>query len=178
MKIEEITRQPVLEAERIKLRPMQISDAALVACYANDERIAQMTTSIPFPLPLDAAEEFVSEAIAEDRSVDVWSIDGSKSGGSTLLGVISLKYLDRNQSEVGYWVAPEFWNRGYAREALAVLLDGNPHANHSVVASVFQDNKASARLLASTGFAWLGEAEAFSLSRAAHVPTWTYLKSL
>ena len=178
MKLETITRQPVISASRIDLRPLRHDDAVSVSKHANDQRVAQMTTSIPFPMPLEAAEEFVGQAIAEDRVDDVWAIDGAKSGAAPFLGIISLKYLDREQSEVGYWVAPEFWNQGYAGEAVKTLLEANPHANRSVVACVFQDNPASARVLSGAGFAWLGEAEAFSLSRAAHVPTWTYLKTL
>lgn len=178
MKLETITRQPEIASSRVLLRPLKNSDAQLVAKFANDERVAQMTTSIPFPLSQEAAEEFVAEALAEDRFQDVWAIDGAKSGESALLGVISLKYLDRDQSEVGYWVAPEFWNRGFAGEALMALLEANPHANRSVVACVFHDNPASSHVLLGCGFACLGEAEAFSLSRAAHVPTWTYLKTL
>jgi len=178
MKLEKIERQFVIEGSRFCLRPLRVSDADLVARYANDRRIAEMTTSIPFPLSLEAAEEFVARGLSADRTDDVWAIDATKSGEAALIGVISLKYLDREQSEVGYWVAPEFWNRGFAGSAVRALLGGNPHANSSVVASVFQDNPASARVLTSNGFANLGEAEAFSLSRAAHVPTWTFLKTL
>ncbi len=178
MKPEVILRQSNIIGDRLELRPFRADDAELVAQHANDQRIAQMTTSIPFPLSLEAAEDFVARSVSADRLEDVWVIDGSKSDMAALLGVISLKYMDRDQSEVGYWVAPAFWNRGFASEAVTTLLAANPHANRSVVASVFQDNPASARVLSSTGFVWLGEAEAFSLSRAAHVPTWTYLKTL
>jgi RimJ/RimL family protein N-acetyltransferase len=170
--------QPVISSPRFDLRPLVMSDAALVARYANDRRIAQMTTSIPFPLSREAADEFVNRACAHDRDEDIWAIDASKTGDSALMGIISLKYLDRDQSEVGYWVAPEFWNQGYASAALTCLLAANPHANRSVVACVFQDNPSSTHVLDSNGFACLGEAEAFSLSRGAHVPTWTYLKTL
>ncbi|NOX42107.1 MAG: GNAT family N-acetyltransferase [Alphaproteobacteria bacterium] len=178
MKLEQIHRQPVISSPRFDLRPLRATDAELVARYANDKRVAQMTTSIPFPLSQEAAAEFVARAGARDRDEDIWAIDASKTDGSELLGVISLKYLDRDQSEVGYWVAPEFWNQGYASAALACLLEANPHANRSVVACVFQDNLSSTHVLSGNGFACLGEAEAFSLSRAAHVPTWTYLKTL
>jgi RimJ/RimL family protein N-acetyltransferase len=178
MKPEVITRQSTIPADRISLRPFRTSDAMLVAQYANDKRVAQMTTSIPFPLSYEAAQEFVSRSCARDRSEDVWVIDGSISGISALLGVVSLKYLDRDQSEIGYWMAPAFWNQGYASEAVNALLEANPHANQSVVASVFHDNIASAWVLTTTGFALLGEAEAFSLARGQHVPTWTYLKTL
>jgi len=170
--------QPNVAAGNLCLRPLQRSDAPLVARYANDRRVAQMTTSIPFPLSRGAAEEFCSAAVAPTRLDDVWAIDGSAGGAEALLGVISLRYLDREQSEVGYWVAPAFWNRGYASAALAALLKANPHQNRSVVGSVFQDNVPSAHVLTGAGFVLLGEAEAFSLARGAHVPTWTYLKTL
>ena len=45
-------------------------------------------------------------------------------------------------------------------------------------ASVFQDNQASARVLTNCGFAYIGDAEAFSVARNTCVPTWTYLKKL
>ncbi|MFT4717462.1 MAG: RimJ/RimL family protein N-acetyltransferase [Paracoccaceae bacterium] len=178
MRPEVISRQSVIATGRISLRPFHDSDASLVAQYANDRRVAQMTTSIPFPLSFEAAEEFVNRSLAADRSEDVWVIDGVAAGGSALLGVVSLKYLDRDQSEIGYWVAPAFWNQGFASEAVNALLGANPHANRSVVASVFHDNPASAKVLTAAGFALLGEAEAFSLARRQHVPTWTYLKTL
>jgi RimJ/RimL family protein N-acetyltransferase len=178
MKPEVITRQSTIQGDRISLRPFQARDARLVAQYANDKRVAQMTTMIPFPLSLEAAEEFVARAQSDDRLEDVWVIDGSPKGQAALLGVISLQYLDRDQSEIGYWVAPAFWNRGFASEAVKTLLAANPHANRSIVGCVFQDNAPSARVLSGNGFSLLGEAEAFSLSRGAHVPTWTYLKTL
>lgn len=178
MKDDRRLSQTSITATRLDLRPLADGDAELVALYANDRRIAQMTTSIPFPLSLEAAHEFVLRAQDTDRVDDIWAIDASKSGQSALLGVISLRYLDREQSEVGYWVAPQFWNQGFASEALGAILAANPHQNSSVVASVFQDNAASAHVLTSAGFALLGEAEAFSLARAEHVPTWTYLKTL
>ncbi len=178
MKLEVISRQPVIASGRFSLRPLVTSDAAHVARFANDRRIALMTTSIPFPLSREAAEDYVARSTGPDRLEDVWAIDTWAAGGPPLVGVIALKYLDRNQSEVGYWIAPDYWNQGYASKALGALLAANPHGNRSVVASVFQDNAASARVLEANGFANLGEAEAFSLSRAAHVPTWTFLKTL
>jgi len=178
MKLENIERQSTIPAARFDLRPLAMSDAQHVAHYANDARIAQMTTSIPFPLSHEAAEEYVMRATLADRLEDIWAIDASRYGGAPLVGVIKLADLDHDQSEVGYWVAPEFWNQGYASDAVATLLAANPHGNRSVVACVFQDNPGSAKVLETNGFGNLGAAEAFCLSRAAHVPTWTFLKTL
>ncbi|MGD9294669.1 MAG: GNAT family N-acetyltransferase, partial [Roseobacter sp.] len=109
---------------------------------------------------------------------DVWCIDGSKAGGAELMGLISLQRMDRFQSEVGYWVAPPYWNTGLASDAVRALVDANPLGNKTMFASVFQDNPASARVLTICGFEYLGDAESFSVARNTNVPTWTYLKKL
>jgi len=178
MKHEAINRQDVIDADRFVLRALSPSDAGLIEAATGDARVAHMTPAIPFPLPEGAAEEFILQSLAADRVEDVWAIDGRLSGMPPVLGLVSLRDMGREQSEIGYWVAPSFWGQGVAREAVSALLTVNPHANRSVFGSVFQDNPASARVLEASGFQYLGEAEAFSLSRAAHVPTWNYLKSM
>jgi RimJ/RimL family protein N-acetyltransferase len=178
MKFDQIFTQPVIETERFSLRPLRRSDSGLLEMYAGDERVARATRSIPHPLPPGAIEAFVARATGEERDEDVWAMDGSKTGMGELLGVISLKRMDRDQSEVGYWVAPAFWNTGLASEAVRALIAANPQASKTLFAEVLQDNPGSARVLTNAGFAYIGDAEAFCLARGATVPTWTYLKKL
>lgn len=126
------TTLPATEAHpaggRLVLRPVRKSDAGLFAMYAGDRRVAEGTRGIPHPLPPGAAEAFVNRSTAEARSEDVWVMDGSASGLSEVLGVISLKRMDRDQSEIAYWVAPAFWNAGFASEAVRALIEANPQA--------------------------------------------------
>jgi RimJ/RimL family protein N-acetyltransferase len=160
------------------LRPMRASDVGLMTLYASDRRVAEMTTTIPHPLPPGAAEAFVAQAMRTDTDEAVWAMDATDFGGSELLGLISLTYMDRGQSEIGYWVAPALWNTGFASEAVGALVAANPLENTTIFGSVFQDNPGSARVLTNAGFEYLGDAEAFSVARGAKVPTWTYLKRL
>ena len=178
MKLEHIVDQPTIETERFDLRPLRRSDQGLIELYAGDPRVAQMTTSIPHPIPPGMTGAFVARAMAEDRTEDVWAMDATKSGGGELMGLISLERMDRNQSEVGYWVAPVYWNTGLASEAVEALVTSNPLENDTMFASVFQDNPASARVLTHCGFEYLGDAESFSVSRDKPVPTWTYSRKL
>lgn len=178
MKLDQIPTQPLIETERFDLRPLRRSDMGLIEMYGGDERVARMTTSIPHPLPPGVAEAFVARAMSDDREEDVWAMDGTKSDGAELMGLISLKKMDRNQSEVGYWVAPPFWNTGLASDAVKALVDANPMGNATMFASVFQDNPASARVLTHCGFQYLGDAESFSVARDTTVATWTYSKKL
>ena len=100
----------------------------------------------------------------------------STTGSAEVMGLISLVRLDRNQSEIGYWVAPAHWNTGVASAAVSALVEANPQSCNNIFASVFQDNAASARVLTNCGFQYLGDAESFSVARDAPVPTWTYSK--
>lgn len=167
-----------IAAGRFVLRPARMSDAGLFALYAGDRRVAEGTQSIPHPLPPGAAEAFVARAMSGKGDEDIWVMDGSSTGLAEVLGVISLKPVDRGQSEVGYWVGPAFWNAGIASEAVRALVDANPQNCRTIFAEVFQDNPGSARVLTNAGFVYLGDAETFSVARNARVPTWTYIRKL
>lgn len=173
----------IIATERFVLRPVRRSDAGLFAMYAGDKRVAEATRSIPHPLPPGADEAFVTRAMSGKSGEDIWVMDGSAHGLAEVLGVISLKRMDeakwnRDQSEIGYWVAPAFWNTGFASEAVRALVDANPQKNRTIFAEVFQDNPGSARVLTNAGFQYLGDAETFSVARNARVPTWTYIRKL
>ena len=116
--------------------------------------------------------------MTEGRAEDVWAIDGSAQGLDELLGVVSLTRLEEEQSELGYWIGAGFWNAGFASEAVAALVEANPHGARTLFAEVFQDNPRSARVLTNSGFEYLGDAESFSVARDTRVPTWTYLKKM
>ncbi|MBY6047044.1 GNAT family N-acetyltransferase [Vannielia litorea] len=182
MQQDRISGQPVITAERVTLRPLQQSDAGLITLYASDERVARATRHLPHPLPPGTAEGFIRGSHAENRREDVWAIDGTAAGMGELVGIVALSRMEpekgREQSEIRYWVAPAMWNTGLASEAVAAMVEANPQGSHTMFAEVFQDNPASARVLTNAGFEYLGDAEAYSVSRGGTVPTWTYLKKL
>lgn len=171
--------QSVILSRRITLRPLEEGDIGALTQFAGDERVARYTRDIPHPLPPEAARDLVTRAQDDERTEDVWVIDGSTSGLGGLLGLVSLARMDtRNlrQSEIGYWIAPAFWNAGLASEAVQALMENNPQGCDTVFAEVFQDNPVSAKVVTNAGFEYLGDAEAFSVARNAPVATWTYLK--
>ena len=173
-----IAPQPLIETERFVLRPLRTSDAGLIAHYTADRRVAEGTRAIPHPLPPGAAEAFVNRAMDQARTEDVWAIDGSAHGLGEVLGVVSLTRLEDDRSELGFWVGAGFWNTGFASEAVSGLVAVNPHNSRTLFAEVFQDNPGSARVLTNCGFAYLGDAESWSVARNSRVPTWTYLRRM
>lgn len=178
MKLEMIDPQPVIAAERFVLRPVRRSDAGLMAMYTADRRVAEATRSIPHPLPPGATEAFIERVMADGRGEDVWVLDGSASDLAEVLGTVSLRKMDREQTEIAYWVAPAFWNTGFASEAVKALVEANPQGARTIFAEVFQDNAVSARVLTNCGFDYLGDAETYCVARDARVPTWTYIRKM
>jgi RimJ/RimL family protein N-acetyltransferase len=163
---------------RFALRPLRASDAGLIGLHTSDLRVARATSSIPHPLPPGTTEAFIARATAPDARERVWVLDGAAQGSAEVLGLIGLKAVDREQWEIGYWIAPGFWNAGLASAAVRALVADNPVQARTLFASVFQDNPASARVLTNSGFEYLGDAERFSVARGAQVPTWTYLRRM
>lgn len=73
----------------------------------------------------------------------------------TLIGDIGIHFLDDEaQVELGYTIAPEFQNRGYAREAVKGITGHlfSELGKHRVTASVDPDNLKSIKVLERIGF--------------------------
>jgi len=169
------TRQPDLSTPRLRLRPLRRADAALIALHASDFKVARMTTSIPHPYPPGAAEAYVAGCRAADAPETVWALDAGEEDENGLIGVIGLKVKGDGVAEIGYWIAPAFWNAGYAGEAVDAVRAEAYRSGHTVLtAQVFQDNLASVRVLTRAGFVFEGAGEAFSAARRAMVPTFRY----
>ncbi|MEE9387482.1 MAG: GNAT family N-acetyltransferase [Paracoccaceae bacterium] len=178
MIFDKITAQPVIETKRFLLRPMRKSDAGLLEMHMADKRVAQACRAVPHPLPPGAIDAYIARAAQDGRGEDVWVMDGVASGLPEVLGVCWLTRMDREQSEITFWVAPTFWNTGIASDAVRAMVAANPHEAKTMFAEVFQDNPASARVMTNAGFGYLGDAEAHSVARDATVPTWTYVNRL
>jgi RimJ/RimL family protein N-acetyltransferase len=177
MSVTQTISQPVIQTDRLTLRPATRADIGPLTLHASDKRVAEATSTIPHPLPDGVTESFIERCLAPDRMEDVWVIDPSQNA-SQLVGAVALKRMDRGQSEIGYWVTPALWNSGFASEAVAAIVEANPQACRTLFGSVIQDNPASARVLTNCGFDYIGEAESFSVARGVTVPTWTYIRKL
>jgi len=138
------------EAAGLTLRPVTRADAGQIQLHASDKRVAQNTTTIPHPLPDGVTEAFINRCLAPNRQEDVWVIDPSGLG-SEVVGAVGLNRIDRDQSEIGYWITAALWNTGLASAAVEALVKANPQACRTIFGSVFQDNPASARVLTNCG---------------------------
>ena len=93
------------------------------------------------------------------------------------MGTVALRRPGDEGCDIGYWIAPPFWNEGLATEAVRAAVAGHPFGAVPIRATVFRDNPASARVLEASGFERVGEAESFSVARGEAVPAWTFLRA-
>ena len=168
---------PSLSTARLRMRPLRRSDASLLRLHAGEAAVARMTSSIPHPYPPGAAEAFIERA-ATTAAGAAWAIDGAGMGLPELVGTLELRRPGGQGAEIGYWIAPPFWNEGLAQEAVGAVIEAEPFGRVPVFGSVFRDNPASARVLEAQGFERAGGGETYSVARGETVGTWVYRRAV
>lgn len=152
-----------LRTERLFLRPAWLEDAPELTRAIGQEAVVRMLARVPWPYREEHARDWIGaprDPFLPSLLITLPVEDGRIVGGCGL-------HEERGQVEVGYWVAPSHWGRGYATEALGGLLDLARLAGHRrVVSRHAVDNPASGRVLRKAGFRPTGRARPFhSLGR-------------
>ena len=162
----------LVETPRLLLRRVQPSDAAALAEAANHRAVyLALRDSFPSPYTLADAESFVaSRASAADADptmglypsgvgVFVKTDDGDEPRFVGCVGAEPGKDVCYRTWEVGYWLTPPAWGKGYATEVMAAfvpwLLKTWPGI-HRVQAFTFANNAQSGKVLSKCGFALEG----------------------
>jgi RimJ/RimL family protein N-acetyltransferase len=153
---------------RLTLRPGWLEDAPALARAIGHAAVVNRLARAPWPYALGDAEAFLSlpRGAAEPRFVIIAREDPHR-----LVGGIGLHRADDGDHELGYWLAPDAWGRGYATEAGRAVLDIARQALPitRIVAYHHADNPASGRVLHKLGFRETGRSQRFSLARGATV---------
>lgn len=162
---------PILDTNRLTLRPLRDSDAGLIALYAGDIRVAQHLAVVPHPYPPGAAEAYVERTLNGESDEIVWAMELN----NELIGVIGIRPKDGARANIGYWLAPQLWGAGYTPEALEAVVDfARSMGLVGLDAAVHQDNQASARVLIKEGFEYCGDNDTHSVARNGMVRSWNY----
>lgn len=148
---------PVLETGRLLLRDHVAADAPALFEMRNLEAVMRY---IPVVRPVVVADtEAEIERIHKKRTNNeslVWAI-ALKENPEQFIGFVGYPRVDHTnfRGEVGYFLHPDFWGKGYAGEALKAVVDfGFTQMDmHSIFAIIDPENKASANLLLKSGFA-------------------------
>ena len=149
---------PELHTARLRLRAFRLTDAPSVHALAGLREIADNTLSIPHPYPAGAAEDWIATHEAEWDAGDGLTLAITTSD-DTVVGCIGLTVVRAHQhAELGYWIAPSCWGRGYASEA-GITVCAFAFAEmmlHRIQARHFVRNGASGRVMQKIGMQYEG----------------------
>ena len=115
-------RLPTLFTDRLLLTPLQLQDApAIQALFAQWEVVRYLDRRVPWPYPDDGALVYVRDVALPAMAAGHewhWMIR-LRDDAESVLGSISL--FDQPGNNRGFWLAPQWWGRGYMREACRAI---------------------------------------------------------
>ena len=155
---------------RLLLTPGFPEDAPALAGAMSDRAIARNLAVVPWPYTLRDAEAFL--ASPRDPVLPSFLIFERTDAAPRLIGSCGLGRRPSGAVEMGYWIGRAFWDRGFASEACAALIEiARTLGLSKLEASHFIDNPASARVLDKLGFESVGIiAPRMSCARGEEVP--------
>lgn len=138
----------------IHLQPWRVEHAPRLAELLGNPHVTRfLTPQFPRPYRLQEARDFISLCQENDLPERGICFQG------VIVGGIGAR-IDNDTAVIGYWLGEPYWRQGIMTRALALYLDLlpelAPQARH-ITALVYDFNRASQRLLQSSGFRQLPE---------------------
>ena len=149
----------VLTTERLSLREFSVDDAGFMLHLLNEPSFLQYIGDKQVRTLEDARTYLLDGALASYAKFGfgAWLVEDRESGAPMgMCGLLKREILE--DFDIGYAFLPEFWSRGYAREAASGVLSyaRDTLGLERVVAITQVGNESSIRLLKKIGFAFEG----------------------
>ena len=145
-----------LGTPRLRLRPVEASDADAIGAIASRREVADTMATLPHPYPPGEAARWIAERrAARDRGLAASFVAELRDAGASC-GVAEIHSIEpeHRQAELSFWLAPDAWGRGYMSEIVPALV---AHAFgalglNRLYAHHMLRNPASGRVLEKAGF--------------------------
>jgi [ribosomal protein S5]-alanine N-acetyltransferase len=147
-----------IQTDSVLLRPFTRDDAPDVARLAGAWDVAKTTAMVPHPYPPGAAENWIAaHARAWDQGTE-YTLAVCDVDSGDLVGAASLRVDEAREGNIGYWIGKDYWNQGYATEAVRSLLAlAFDHLRLKRVWAIhLASNPASGRVMAKNGMRHVG----------------------
>ena len=143
-----------IHTRRLRLRAPMRADVPALADLANNRKIHEVLTRLPFPYTRADAIGFV-EIVAQRSDTRAYAVtleDG-------LIGVLSLMFAPDAPPELGYWLGEPYWGQGFMTEAAGALVGAARETGlfPEIRAHALMSNTRSRNLLARLGFTEIGQ---------------------
>ncbi len=153
--------------KRLTLRPGWPEEAPELAQAIAHESVAMKLARLPWPYRPDDAAAWLSRPRG---ATDTDFVIVSQEHDFRIIGGIGLRE-DAGVFDLGYWLTPSVWGRGYATEASRAVLHMAQHALglKRLSSGHFVDNPASGNVLRKLGFRETGRAPLYCMARGREV---------
>ena len=159
--------QPQIETPRLLLRRFEPADAADVRRLADNYSLARHTLKIPHPYLPGVADNWIAghARLWELRTSGTWAI--TLAADQTLLGAITLTWINRTRAELGYWIGEPYWGNGYCSEAARALIEFGFEQLElkRIIAEHLRNNPASGRVMQKAGMRHAGSVRKLDRNR-------------
>ncbi|MEP6784716.1 MAG: GNAT family N-acetyltransferase [Sphingomonadales bacterium] len=147
-----------IRTENLLLRPGWVEDAPELHDAFAREDVVMTLARAPWPYALgDAVAHLGRERSSHESDLLIYL---RTSGSPRLIGGVGIAGRG-SEFELGYWIVPSMWNRGYATEAGRALVAAARDSLRldRLVSAHFIENPASGRVLRKLGFVPTGRVE-------------------
>ena len=159
-----------INTERLNLKKIEKKDLQVLVNQLNNWNVVKWLVNVPYPYTLIDAEKWLEKSSKEELALNIFL-------KNYLIGGITLdKRTTDNTPFLGYWIAEDYWGKGYAIEACNSLISYFflNHSGNILYASHMLNNEKSKKILLNLGFQKVSEGKVFSLSKNIEVEDVNY----
>ena len=160
----------IINTERLKLKKIEKKDLKILVNHLNNWNVVQWLVNVPYPYTLIDAEKWLDKSSKEELALNIYF-------NNNLIGGITIdKRTSNNTPVLGYWIAEDYWGKGYAIEACNSLISYffSNYSGNILYASHMLNNEKSKKILLSLGFQKVSEGKVFSISKNTEVEDINY----
>lgn len=153
----------VIEGSKIRLRPVQASDADALWPHVSNPELPKYMSWAPYTDRgvLDTWLQSQVDGLAAGKVIN-WAIEvNGQAAGLVTLGGITWQFstdwrVDR--AELGYWIGQPFWSQGFMTEAAfnATKFGFETLGLHKITVGYMDGNEPSKRIIEGLGFRYIG----------------------
>ncbi|WP_281555997.1 GNAT family protein [Thalassomonas sp. RHCl1] len=145
---------PILKTEKYLIRSFRRKDLHRFSDYRAQECVARYQSWSDYSYQ-EAVDLFESTDYSKFGAVGEWyQLAITMLESDELVGDLAIHFIDENQVELGFTVAPEYQGQGVATESVSIFLNYlfTVLNKHRVIATTDVENVASYKLLEKLGF--------------------------
>jgi RimJ/RimL family protein N-acetyltransferase len=154
----------VIETDRLRMRALRGDDLTDLVALINNWEIARWVSSVPHPYTEADGREWIARVQQDHATGRPLRFAIALKVADRLIGGVGLDGSTGDQSEepaLGYWVGQPHWGNGFAREAVAAVIEYGLRSLGMETIRAYTDpsNLASQKVLLHCGLKQVGEIE-------------------